>query len=157
MTGASWKCQGWVFSFGGLVLLRTTLCAFSGFGKGKIVAQNVGTKRGLIDHIHFGIFCTGCIEWWWRYKNSILILTWASNCNFTYFFVAKMIYPHFFVQIQLTHTFLLQKWFEHTFFVAKTIYTHFSVAKLFMHFFVTKRIYAHFFCHENNLRAFFVA
>ena len=145
MTGASWKCQGWVFSYRGLVLLRTTLCAFSGFGKGKIVAQNVGTKRGLIDHIHFGIFCTGCIEWWWRYKNSILILTWASNCNFTYFFVAKMIYPHFFVQIQLTHTFLLQKWFEHTFFVAKRS-TH--------TFFVAKAICA-LFCPKKNLRTLF--
>ena len=51
--------SGWVFLFGGLVLLRTTLCAFSGFGKGKIIAQNVHTKIGLIVHIYFGIFCTG--------------------------------------------------------------------------------------------------
>ena len=42
------------------MLLRTTLCAFIGFGKGKIIAQNVGTKIGLIGHIYFGIFCTGC-------------------------------------------------------------------------------------------------
>ena len=48
------------FLFGGLVLLRITLCAFSSFGKGKIIAQNVGTKIGLIGHIYFGIFCTGC-------------------------------------------------------------------------------------------------
>ena len=51
--------SGWVFR--GLVLLRTTLCAFIGFGKGKIIAQNVGTKIGLIGHIYFGIFCTGCL------------------------------------------------------------------------------------------------
>ena len=48
--------SGWAFLFRGLVLLRTTLCAF---GKGKITAQNVGTKIGLIGHIYFGIFCTG--------------------------------------------------------------------------------------------------
>ena len=42
------------------MLLKTTLCAFSGFGKGNIIAQNVGTKIGLIGHIYFGIFCTGC-------------------------------------------------------------------------------------------------
>ena len=53
--------SGWVFSFKGLLLLRTTLCAFSSFGKGKITAHNVGTKIGLIGHIYFGIFCTG---WW---------------------------------------------------------------------------------------------
>ena len=46
-------------SFKGRVLLRTTLCAFSGFGKGKIIAHNLGTKIGLISHIYFGIFCTG--------------------------------------------------------------------------------------------------
>ena len=44
----------------GRVLLRTTLCAFSSFGKGKIIAHNLGTKIGLISHIYFGIFCTGC-------------------------------------------------------------------------------------------------
>ena len=47
-------------SFKGRVLLRTTLCAFSSFGKGKIIAHNLGTKIGLISHIYFGIFCTGC-------------------------------------------------------------------------------------------------
>ena len=46
-------------SFKGRVLLRTTLCAFSSFGKGKIIAHNLGTKIGLISHIYFGIFCTG--------------------------------------------------------------------------------------------------
>ena len=51
--------SGWVFSFKGRVLLRTTLCAFSSFGKGKIIAHNLGTKIGLISHIYFGIFCTG--------------------------------------------------------------------------------------------------
>ena len=51
--------SGWVFLFGGLVLLRTTLCAFSGFGKGKIIEQNVRTKIGPIDHNYFGIFCNG--------------------------------------------------------------------------------------------------
>ena len=48
--------------FKGRVLLRTTLCAFSSFGKGKIIAHNLGTKLGLISHIYFGIFCTGCGE-----------------------------------------------------------------------------------------------
>ena len=48
-------------SFKGRVLLRTTLCAFSSFGKGKIIAHNLGTKIGLISHIYFGIFCTGCL------------------------------------------------------------------------------------------------
>ena len=47
-------------SFKGRVLSRTTLCAFSSFGKGKIIAHNLGTKIGLISHIYFGIFCTGC-------------------------------------------------------------------------------------------------
>ena len=46
-------------SFKGRVLSRTTLCAFSSFGKGKIIAHNLGTKIGLISHIYFGIFCTG--------------------------------------------------------------------------------------------------
>ena len=43
--------SGWVFSFKGLRLLRTTLCAFSSLGKGKITAQNVGTIIELIGHI----------------------------------------------------------------------------------------------------------
>ena len=45
--------SGCVFLFKGLRLLRTTLCAFSSFGKGKITSHNVGTKIGLIGHMAF--------------------------------------------------------------------------------------------------------
>jgi len=45
--------SGCVFLFNGLGLLRATLCAISGFGKGKITAHNVGTKIGLIGHMAF--------------------------------------------------------------------------------------------------------
>ena len=54
--------SGWVFSFKGLLLLRTTLCAFSSFGKGKITAHNVGTKIGLIGHIYLA-FSAGVGFW----------------------------------------------------------------------------------------------
>ena len=34
--------------------------------KGKIVAQNMGTKIGLIKLIYFVIFCAGWeVKWWW--------------------------------------------------------------------------------------------
>ena len=34
--------------------------AFGSFGEGKITAQNLGTKIGLVEHIYFVVFCTGC-------------------------------------------------------------------------------------------------
>ena len=43
--------------------LRTTLCARSSLwssGGGRMIAQNMGTKIGLIEHIYFVIFCAGC-------------------------------------------------------------------------------------------------
>ena len=60
----------WVFSFKGLGLLRTTLCAVGSFGKGKITAQNVGTKIGLEDQTNFVFFRTWCWapQIWWSEK-----------------------------------------------------------------------------------------
>ena len=49
------------------------MCAFSSFGKGKIIAHNLGTKIGLISHIYFGIFCTG-----WPVPCHKLVLAAAS-------------------------------------------------------------------------------
>ena len=39
--------------------------------KGKIIAQNMGTKISLIKHIYFVIFCTGC-----RAATSVTFVTW---------------------------------------------------------------------------------
>ena len=30
--------------------------------KGKLIAPNMSTKIGLIEHIYFVIFCAGCVE-----------------------------------------------------------------------------------------------
>ena len=149
--------SGWVFSFKGLLLLRTTLCAFSSFGKGKITAHNVGTKIGLIGHIYFGIFCTGGIKWWWRYKNSTYYFDF--KLQFYLLFLSQKWFTHTFLSANtITAGFLLQKWFEHTCFVAKMIYTHFLCYKNYLcTFFVTKRICAHFFLLQKRFRCFFVA
>ena len=55
--------SGWVFLSMGLGLSRAPLRAFGSFGEGKIIAQNLGTKIRLIEHIYFVVFCTGCVRW----------------------------------------------------------------------------------------------
>ena len=58
------EISGWVLLFLWMDLgpLRTTLCARSSLwssGGGRMIAQNMGTKIGLIEHIYFVIFCAG--------------------------------------------------------------------------------------------------
>ena len=42
--------------------------------KGKIIAQNMGTQMGLIEHIYFVIFCAGCLVGPWAFQWTFFVL-----------------------------------------------------------------------------------
>ena len=83
MAGLFKEISGWVLLFLWMDLgpLRTTLCARSSLwssGGGRMIAQNMGTKIGLIEHIYFVIFCAGWDVALWCYRWTSWISGWRE-------------------------------------------------------------------------------